>query len=76
MQDEIANYRCDCNVDWTGRDCEISIPFAIDECDPDPCQNGASCTVSAYLSPFPTHIHTHAHTTHTHTHTHTIHNIQ
>ena len=34
-------YDCACDPGYTGQDCGIE----INECDPDPCMNGATCTV-------------------------------
>ena len=43
MQDHDAGdgYDCACDPGYTGRDCGVE----INECDPDPCMNGATCTV-------------------------------
>ncbi len=46
MQDEHLDYRCVCAPDYSGRFCQIHFPFDINECDPSPCLNGASCIVS------------------------------
>ena len=37
------NYTCECADGYEGRDCELN---RTDECDPDPCENGAICVVS------------------------------
>ena len=36
------NHTCNCTTGFNGTDCEND----INECDPDPCQNGATCTES------------------------------
>ena len=41
-QDLVNDYSCACGVGYTGTDCTE----VIDNCDPNPCQNGGSCTVS------------------------------
>ena len=46
MQDEHVDYQCVCAPDYSGRFCQIHFPFDINECDPSPCLNGASCIVS------------------------------
>ena len=45
-QDEHLGYHCECAPDYSGRYCQIHFPFDIDECNPNPCQNEASCIVS------------------------------
>ena len=40
-------FECDCDAGFTGVTCDED----INECDPNPCQNGATCTVSLSLSP-------------------------
>lgn len=41
-QDKINTYMCDCVAGFFGVNCETD----INECNSNPCQNGASCTVS------------------------------
>ena len=40
-QDQLNGYSCDCIPGYTGSDCETE----INECQPDPCENGATCNV-------------------------------
>ena len=35
-----TNFTCTCAPDYTGDTCSVT----IDDCDPNPCQNGGSCT--------------------------------
>lgn len=42
MQEGIAKYDCDCEDGWEGRNCTVN----IDECNPNPCYNSGTCTVS------------------------------
>lgn len=83
-QDLINNYRCDCVVGWTGRNCDVN----IDDCSPNPCQNGGACHVScarinmqypnkmsivSIHTPPTHHAHSHTHTctsTNPHPHSH------
>ena len=37
----INQFTCDCEAGWTGNICDIN----IDDCEPNPCLNGANCTV-------------------------------
>ncbi len=67
------DYTCECVEGYEGKSCTID----TDDCQPNPCLNGASCTVSTSINGiysinlYPlTHAHAHAHT-HTHTHTRT-----
>ena len=46
QQDEVAGYHCDCDMDFTGRYCQVHVPFDIDECSPNPCLNEGECQVS------------------------------
>ena len=41
-QDRINGYHCSCMIGFTGDDCGIN----IDDCEMDPCLNGATCNVS------------------------------
>ena len=41
-QDTIGSYTCICATGWSGANCDDN----IDDCDPDPCLNGATCIVS------------------------------
>ena len=41
-QDTIGSYTCVCATGWSGANCDEN----IDDCDPDPCLNGATCIVS------------------------------
>ena len=41
-QDLVSGYMCACEPGWTGMDCGQD----INECDPIPCRNGATCIVS------------------------------
>lgn len=34
-----GTFACDCDAGYTGAECDTD----INECDPDPCQNGATC---------------------------------
>ena len=36
-------YECMCPEEFEGMNCEL---VRTDECDPDPCENGATCMVS------------------------------
>ena len=46
FQDMFLDYMCQCAAGYEGRNCSEET-----ECDPNPCQNGASCTVSHQCSP-------------------------
>ena len=39
-----ASYICVCEAGWTGANCDQN----INDCDPNPCQNGATCNMSGY----------------------------
>ena len=39
-------FECQCVEGYEGDRCELMV---TDECDPDPCQNGGTCTVRHYL---------------------------
>ena len=43
-KDNTASYICVCEAGWTGANCDQNIT----DCDPNPCQNGATCNVSGY----------------------------
>ena len=45
MQDGAAGYTCTCETGYTGTDCDMN----IDDCDPNPCQNGGTCNVSYWI---------------------------
>ena len=45
MQDLVDRYTCVCERGWEGQDCHQE----INECDPNPCQNEAECTVSVIM---------------------------
>ena len=38
----MASYNCSCVLGWEGDSCAIN----IDNCSPNPCMNGGTCTVS------------------------------
>ena len=38
----LGDYLCQCLDGYTGKNCDTE----INECDPNPCQNGGTCTVS------------------------------
>ena len=42
FQDLFRNYECDCAAGYEGRNCSPE----TDECVPNPCMNGGTCTVS------------------------------
>ena len=42
MQDLLNDYVCVCVAGWEGKDCSIE----TNECNPNPCVNGATCVVS------------------------------
>ena len=44
LQDNVASYTCVCEAGWTGANCDQN----INDCDPNPCQNGATCDVSTH----------------------------
>jgi len=44
-QDGINNYTCACVAGWADRNCEAN----INDCDPNPCENGGACEVSSPL---------------------------
>ena len=39
-------FECDCNAGYTGEQCDTD----IDDCDPSPCENGGTCTVSTSIN--------------------------
>lgn len=41
-QDLVNGYTCVCVRGWEGQNCHME----VNECDPNPCQNGADCSVS------------------------------
>ena len=42
-QDGVNSYTCTCQAGYTGNTCQTN----IDDCSPNPCQNGGSCSVSS-----------------------------
>ena len=46
LKDELGGFTCQCVTGWTGTTCDVN----IDDCDPDPCLNGANCMVSLQQS--------------------------
>ena len=42
LQDNVASYTCVCEPGLTGANCDQN----INDCDPNPCLNGAICNVS------------------------------
>ena len=42
LQDELNSYRCSCPNGFAGINCETN----RDDCSPNPCRNGGTCTVS------------------------------
>lgn len=48
-QDLVNGYSCSCEVGWSGQRCEVN----IDDCDPNQCQNEATCTVSCSYAIIP-----------------------
>ena len=46
MQDLLNDYVCVCVAGWEGKDCNME----IDDCNPDPCVNGATCEVCTLLN--------------------------
>ena len=46
LQDILNDYVCICVTGWEGKDCQVE----TNECDPNPCVNGAACVVSAVLA--------------------------
>lgn len=46
LQDNVASYTCVCELGWTGANCDQN----INDCDPNPCLNGAACNVSIRMA--------------------------
>ena len=45
LQDLMNDFVCLCVAGWEGKDCRTE----ANECIPEPCSNGATCTVSAVV---------------------------
>ena len=45
FQDNVASYTCVCEAGLTGANCDQN----INDCDPNSCQNGATCNVSTHI---------------------------
>ena len=46
LQDLLNDYVCVCVAGWEGKDCQVE----TNECDSNPCINGATCVVSKVLA--------------------------
>ena len=42
LQDLLNDYVCVCEAGWESKNCDVE----TNECDPNPCVNGATCVVS------------------------------
>ena len=47
LKDGVQSYACLCVAGFSGSRCETN----INECSPNPCQNGGDCTVSTTYGP-------------------------